>query len=118
MSLAIKSDRGSVTVINLALLACLLTLFIAVFSVCDVAVQEHKLQSSADLSALAGAQLLLSQPHEVCNSVERVAIRNGALLQSCKIDSANVTVKLVEMTRNKLISRFAPNIWQEARAGF
>jgi secretion/DNA translocation related TadE-like protein len=116
--LSIKSDRGSVTVLNLALLVCLASLFISVFSVCDVAVQEHKLQTSADLSALAGAQLLLSQPGEVCNAAERLAIQNGALLESCAIDPSSVTVMLKVKTRSKLISRFAPSIWQEARAGF
>jgi secretion/DNA translocation related TadE-like protein len=118
VSLPIKSDRGSVTVLNLVLLVCLASLFVTVFSACDVVVQAHKLQSSADLSALAGAQLLLTQPSEVCNAAAALATKNGALLQSCAIDPSSVTVMLKVKTRSKLISRFAPSIWQEARAGF
>ncbi len=118
MSLSIKSDRGSVTVLNLALLICLASLFVTVFSVCDVVVQAHKLQSSADLAAIAGAQLLLTQPSEVCNAAAALAARNGALLQSCTIDPSSVTVKLKVKTRSELISRFSPSILQEARAGF
>ena len=80
--------------------------------------QEHKLQNSADLSALAGAQMLLSAPHEVCNTVRTVAIRNGSLMKSCEFDSMSVTVNLFEQTRSEIVAQFAPIVSQVARAGF
>lgn len=118
MPSSIKSDQGSVAVLNLALTICLLSVLISLFSVCDVAVQEHKLQSSADLAALAGAQLLISAPNMACENARKSAVQNGAHLMSCEVDANNVTVKLVERTRSSLISRFAPTISQVARAGF
>lgn len=91
----IHDDKGSTTVLSLALIGMLIFVFTAIGFGTRLA-HEHRLtQQAADLSALAGARF--SDPVEsskACDIARQIATSNDAHLESCGVLIGEVTVKV------------------------
>ena len=86
----IARDRGSATVLGLAMSIVLLAVgFIAVTQV-QATLASHGAQSSADLSALAGAQTL----GDPCSAADQMAKANHVLLTTCEMKGTDISVSV------------------------
>ena len=95
MSLAADGERGSGSVLALAVTGCAVVLlgFLAVLA--GGLVARSAAQSAADLSAIAGAQELsrVATGGEPCARAGEVARENGATLQRCDVIGDHVRVE-------------------------
>ena len=64
-------------------------------------VAQRRVQAAADLAALAGA-VALQRGHDGCDAASRMAARNGASLDRCRVDDRDVLVTL---------ARAGPVLW-------
>ncbi|MGB3256617.1 MAG: Rv3654c family TadE-like protein [Ornithinimicrobium sp.] len=80
-------DRGSGTVLGLAMIGVLLSVLLAVVALGSAVVARQQAQNAADLGAVAGAQLFKSggDAHTVCARAGRWVEANGARLDECSI---------------------------------
>ncbi|GEL96824.1 Rv3654c family TadE-like protein [Cellulomonas terrae] len=90
-------DRGSGTVLLLALVAVVLVVAALLGLLGSAQLGRGRAQTAADLGALAGAsQVLAGQPGDPCPVAAEVVRRNGARLSSCTHEGAGVvTVRVV-----------------------
>lgn len=79
------TDRGSGTVLMVAVVAALFLLTVAGVAVASAVLAVHRARAAADLAALSGAVALAQgQPGpSACGAAGVVAARNGALLLGC-----------------------------------
>jgi secretion/DNA translocation related TadE-like protein len=84
-------ERGSGTVLGSAVIAVLVTATVLVAVLCGVLVQQRRLESAADLAALAGATAL-QQGKDGCRAALVAAHRNGGSLVACVTEGETVTV--------------------------
>ncbi|MGI8948612.1 MAG: Rv3654c family TadE-like protein [Ornithinimicrobium sp.] len=83
-------ERGSATVLGLAVIAVVLSVWIAAVVLGAVILAGGRARTAADLAAVGGAQVLLNAAAEesgACGRVEQVARDNGADLVSCALRS-------------------------------
>lgn len=78
------------------------------------ALARQRAETGADLAALAGASKVLSGPDVVCAAVVRVAVANGADVQSCSVVGTDV---LVTVSARAGSGPFAGSANARARAG-
>jgi secretion/DNA translocation related TadE-like protein len=78
-------DRGSGTVLVLAVSAVLLLIAMVLVGVGTVGVARHRAASAADLAALAAADRALSGQATACAAAGRVAHAAGAVLRECRL---------------------------------
>lgn len=110
-----SSDRGSATIWLLAL-SSLVALVVAAGVVRGVAtVGRHRVESAADLAALAGAQRVLYGPAAVCAEVGRVASGNGVSVTRCAVSADIVDVIVRRPIRIGRLGSWVASA--EARAG-
>lgn len=91
-------DRGSGTVLVLALVAVALVVAAMLGLLGSAQLGRGRAQTAADLGALAGASRLLAggSPGDPCPVAAEVVRRNGARLTSCTDEGAGVvTVRVV-----------------------
>ena len=90
-------DRGSGTVLLLALVAVALVVAAMLGLLASAQLGRGRAQTAADLGALAGAaRLLAGQPGDPCPTVAEVVRRNRVSLWSCTDEGAGVvTVRVV-----------------------
>lgn len=90
MKWILSEDRGSATVLGLALSVVVLAIgFIAMVQV-QATLASHGAQSAADLSALAGAQTL----GDPCAAADRMANTNHVRLITCEVQGADVAISV------------------------
>ncbi|GAB2939639.1 Rv3654c family TadE-like protein [Nonomuraea fastidiosa] len=89
-------ERGSATLWGVALMGLLMAVAMAFATVGSVRVAQHRVNSAADLGALAAAKLALIDPEGACVRATELAAQNGAKLTKCKItdDRADVWTTL------------------------
>ncbi|MEV0582909.1 Rv3654c family TadE-like protein [Nonomuraea sp. NPDC050310] len=87
-----RRDRGSGTLWGVAAMAMLLIVSTAVATIGAARVARHRAQAGADLSALAAAQLVLTDPEGACRAAARVATLNSSALQRCAVTDLVVDV--------------------------
>ena len=94
-----RDDRGVATVyacvgvvIMLAMLGLATQQGVAILA-------RQRAENGADLAALAGAARLLQGPDVVCATVIRVAVMNGADVQSCSVTGRDVLVIVATQVR-------------------
>lgn len=88
MSRESPHERGSATVLGLAVIVVVLTVWIAAVVLGAVVLAGGRARTAADLAAVGGAQVLLTAAAEesgACGRVEQVARDNGADLVSCAL---------------------------------
>jgi len=89
-------ERGSATLWGVALMGLLMAVAMAFTTIGSARVAQHRVDSAADLSALAAAKLALIDPEAACARAAELATRNGAKLTKCEItdDRADVWTTL------------------------
>lgn len=88
-----RDQRGSATLLTVALLGLLLLVGAALGVVAAMVWSHRVAQSSADLAALAGATGL-QQGADACSAAAGIADANGARLVSCSADGEEVLVEV------------------------
>ena len=80
------ADRGSGTVLVVAICALLVVGITSTGLLAGAALARHRAQASADLAALAAADVVLGRrAGDPCALAARVASANGGLLAGCRI---------------------------------
>ncbi|WP_407940526.1 Rv3654c family TadE-like protein [Nonomuraea montanisoli] len=79
-------DRGSATLWGVALMGILMSVAMAFAAVAAARVARHRVNTAADLSALAAAKLAIADPDEACRRAAIVAAENGATLIKCQMN--------------------------------
>jgi secretion/DNA translocation related TadE-like protein len=105
--------RGSATVLAVVLVAVLATAAVLVACVGGVVADQRRLESAADLAALAAAGAAQAG-ESPCFAAGTSARRNGARLASCAVDGEVVTVRVV---RSRVVLGRAIQLSSRARAG-
>ena len=87
-------DRGSGTVLAVAVTGVLLAATLAALLLGAAVVASHRARLAADLAALAGARIaqLGAPPGQACGEAARVATRNGAAVVSCTVEGADLSL--------------------------
>ncbi|MEV4113509.1 Rv3654c family TadE-like protein [Nonomuraea sp. NPDC049695] len=78
-------ERGSATLWGVALMGLLMTVATAFATVGSARVALHRVNSAADLSALAAAKLAITNPEAACPRAAALAAQNGVELTRCEI---------------------------------
>jgi secretion/DNA translocation related TadE-like protein len=78
-------ERGSATVVILAVIAVVLMLTVSGLMLASAVVGSHRARSAADLAALAASGVLMrgETPVAACRSAAQVAAANHGRLQGC-----------------------------------
>ena len=87
-----SGERGSATVLMLAMSALLVLVALLLAGLGGAAVTRHRAASAADLAALAGADVALQGPDAVCATAARAARHAAAELAACRLDGDVVEV--------------------------
>lgn len=114
------AERGSATIVAVALSAALLCSGVLGLAVVQAAVVMSRAQTAADLAALAGAQAVT----DPCGASAAVAEANGAAITRCVSEGLDVVIE-VTMPAPPFVQRIAFAVGQPAgavsawaRAGF
>lgn len=87
------SQRGSGTVLMLALCAAVIAFAVAVSAALGLVVTRQRANGAADAAALAGADVASgARPGAVCVVAAGIAQSNGAVLGECTVEGETVTV--------------------------
>lgn len=117
-AVSVRDDEGSATVLVMA--ACLLGVFAAgaTATIGGAVVARHRAQSSADLAALAAADVLIGRAGGApCSAAAAVVAGAGARLVSCTVGGADVLVRTsVSWVGGSLAAGLGP-AQAQARAG-
>lgn len=91
-----ERDRGSATVMVLAVVAVMLSMTLGALSVVSAVVASHRARAAADLAALAAAAAFVrGEPSGLaCGRGADVAARNGVRLAACR-GRPDLSVELV-----------------------
>ncbi|WP_073697304.1 Rv3654c family TadE-like protein [Mycobacterium sp. ST-F2] len=87
-----REDRGSATVVAVALIAVLAGLLSGAVAVGAAVIGRHRAQSAADLAALAAAGVLASGPGQSCRRAAAVAEAMGSRVGQCSVQRLDVVV--------------------------
>ena len=109
---------GSVTILVVAITCGLLSVMFSIMLAVGSVIQFHKLQSTADLVALAGAQRVLDSPRIACFDAAKLATTSNTKIDSCVTDGQSITVTISQPVQNQLLSRVIPRMAVSAKAGF
>ena len=88
----LRNDRGSVTVMALALTIVILAVTAVTISLGRLIIEQRQVQIAADSSALAGARELVSGMDNPCATAIEVAQRNQAHVVKCLATNSEVSV--------------------------
>lgn len=88
-----RDDRGSASVLAVALLAALLMATAAAIGACALLAEKQHVSAAADAAALAAADTASGLASGFpCGQAQRAATLNGARLAQCDIDGADAVV--------------------------
>lgn len=87
MALTRDTERGSGTVLGLAVLGVLFSLLVSLLMLGAAVLARHHAQTAADLGAVAGAQVLKSGrgTDAACARAAQVVVVNGAKMDECAV---------------------------------
>lgn len=108
----VRSERGSATVLVVAMAGVLMFVTVALAAVGGLVAAQRRAQSAADLAALAAAAAL---DVGACAEALRTATANGAGLDGCEVTGAEVRV-IVSVAGPTMPGRDV-RVRAEARAG-
>jgi secretion/DNA translocation related TadE-like protein len=86
------SERGSATLVAVAMMAVLLAIALGGSLVASAVIARHRAQAAADLAALAAARWIGSGPQAACVWAASVAMANRSRLVACTPDGLDVVV--------------------------
>ena len=107
-------ERGSAAVLATVLIGVLASVSVFIAALGGAVVDQRRVASAADLSALAAASALQSGA-DACAAASAVARRNGARLRGCRRSGEVVRVELVRAASPVL--GMAVRVTAQARAG-
>ena len=87
-----RDDRGSGSLLVLALTGVLLLVAMVLATLAAVAVTRHRAASAADLAALAAADRALAGEQVACAAAARAATAAGAVLRLCRVTGEEADV--------------------------
>ena len=96
----VRSDRAQASVVVIGAVAAILLTAIGVLEVTSAVARAHRAHAAADFAALAGAQAIArgAAIESACGSARRLALANGATLETCVSEPGgvvSVTVSVV-----------------------
>ncbi|HET6153836.1 MAG TPA: Rv3654c family TadE-like protein [Marmoricola sp.] len=86
-----RDQDGSGTVLALTVIILLVTVGLVATSATGAVVAQRRVQTAADLAALAGARAA-QQGRDPCPAAAAIARRNGATTATCSSDGSDVLV--------------------------
>lgn len=110
------SDRGSMTVVMLGVIAGALVLAVLVGGLVRGITARGQAQAAADLAALAAAEVAAVGGPAPCATARQVAVRNGAALASCAIGDGGM-VDLVTVVAVQPLPSWQRTARATSRAG-
>lgn len=111
----VRADRGSASILVLALGLVLLSAGLAAATVGAATVARHQAQTAADLGALAGAMRAVQGQPAACGRAAEFVAANHGRLASCELAGLTLTV-VVERSAPGLLGLPRPAV-ATARAG-
>ncbi|GGF10620.1 Rv3654c family TadE-like protein [Williamsia phyllosphaerae] len=87
-----NDERGVATVFGAWLIVGLVSLVVAVVFVGSAVVARHRVQSVADLAALAAAQRAMLAQDDPCGAARTLAATSPVTIARCRADGADVVV--------------------------
>ena len=108
-------DRGSVTIWAAALAGLIWLGSSAALLFGSAVAGRHRVETAADLAALAAAVHVPDGPASACAAGSRIAVRNGGSLRDCRV--AGPDVEVVVSGRVSLGGLGSLNAMARARAG-
>lgn len=108
---SLRGDRGSGSVLALAVVATVLTLGIVVVTLGSALAARQRVVAAADAAALAAADTLLGAvPGQPCERARQLAAAHRTSLLHCRLDGAEATVEVAGVA-------FGVSITARSRAG-
>lgn len=108
-----RSDRGAVTVHAAAIAVVLVVAALVITEVAGLVRLRHRVAAAADLSALSATQASVGG-EDACAAARRIASRNGAEVETCRMDYDVATITARATSRTWWGHRWA--FEQKARA--
>ena len=87
-----RADRGSATLVAVAVMAVLLAVTIGGFYLASAIIARHRAQAGADLAALAAAARLPDGSDVACGEASAIADAMGVGVADCVVDGLDVIV--------------------------
>jgi secretion/DNA translocation related TadE-like protein len=109
-----RAEPGSAAVLAVVLVGVLVTAALLVAALGGVVADQRRVESAADLGALAGATAV-QDAHDGCAAARSVVRRNGGRLTGCALQGPVVTVHTSRRTGPVLGRHFV--VTSTARAG-
>lgn len=95
----LRAERGSATVWAVLIVALIWMAALVVVQAGVGRVARHRVQSAADLSALAAASWAFAAPEQACERARKIAAANGARVESCSLSGGTAGVSVsMELT--------------------
>lgn len=100
LSRRLSDERGSSTVVMLAVIGAVLTLTVSGLLLVSAVLASHRARAAADLASLAAAGVLIrgEPPAVACQLAAQVAAANHGRLQDCLAVGTEVRVSIVVST--------------------
>lgn len=109
-----RRDDGIATVVTCMYAIALASVTALVLQVGAATVARHRAQTAADLGALAGAAMVLEGEDRACAAAASIVQSNGARVQTCTTDGADVLLTVTVVAR---LGPLTGNATGRARAG-
>ncbi len=109
-------ERGSGTILVLAVVPLIVAATAVVIAGAALVAVRHRAAVAADLAALAAAQELANASGDPCASAGRIALANDAALDACTVVGTEVEVS-VSIDVRGWAAAVLPEIARRARAG-
>ena len=87
-------EEGSTTILMLSVATFVIVMFTAITFGFSIAFEYRKTQSSADLAALAGANIWVVNPLQACDLASQIVQRNQAQLETCEASDGVVEIRV------------------------
>ena len=103
----VRDDRGSATLVAVAMMAVLLAVTVGGFYVGSAVIARHRAQAAADLAALAAAARLPAGVEAACGQASAMAHAMRVDVAGCAVDELDVVVT-VDAGRARAAARAGP----------
>lgn len=90
-----RDDRGSATLIAVAMMAVLMAVTVGGFYIGSAVIARHRAQAAADLAALAAAGALPAGADAACGRASVIANGMGVDVVDCTVQALDVVVTVV-----------------------
>jgi secretion/DNA translocation related TadE-like protein len=87
-----ERERGSATVVAVAMIALVVSIALGVIVVGSAVIARHRAQTSADLAALAAAGRLASGGAAACSWASSIAGAMHSVVAACRVEELDVIV--------------------------